>query len=85
MLSERGGRGIACAGSTHQAQTSEIKEQPPPVMGALDGGSQMSHVEFKKMAMSQVSVAYCPQCHMSNLRNEYVPCHYIFSLHVACH
>ena len=37
------------------------------------------------MAMSPVSVAYFPQCHMSNLRNDYVPSHYIFSPHVACH
>ena len=37
------------------------------------------------MAMSHVSVAYFPQCRVSNLRNEYVACHYIFSPHVACH
>ena len=40
---------------------------------------------FLEMAMSHVSVAYFPLCHMSSLRNEYVPCHYIFSPHVACH
>ena len=27
----------------------------------------------------------CPQCHMSNSRNDSVPCHYIFSPHLACH
>ena len=32
---------------------------------------------FLEIAMSHVSVAYFPQCHMSNLRNDYVPCHYI--------
>ena len=35
--------------------------------------------------MSHVSFAYIPQCHMSNLRKYYVPCHYLFSQHVACH
>ena len=46
----------------------------------------MSRVDLKKiMAMSHVSVAYFPQWHVSNLRNEYVACHYILSPHVACH
>ena len=40
---------------------------------------------FLEKAMSHVSVAYFPQCHMSNLRNDYVPCHYISKPHVACH
>ena len=35
--------------------------------------------------MSHVSVAHFPQCYMSNLRKEYVPCHYIFLNHIACH
>ena len=28
---------------------------------------------------------YFSHCHMSNLRNEYVTFHYIFSPHVTCH
>ena len=35
--------------------------------------------------MSHISVAYFPQCHMSNSRNDYVPFYYIFSPHVSCH
>ena len=44
----------------------------------------MLHVDFKKCPcrMSHVSVAYFPQCHMSNLRNKHVACHYLFYLHV---
>ena len=49
----------------------------------------MSHVDFngiiKKWQCLHVSDVYFPQCHKSNLRNDYVPCHYIFSPHVACH
>ena len=30
------------------------------------------------MAMFHVSVAYFPPCHMSNLRNSHVSCHYHF-------
>ena len=44
------------------------KGASPVNSGALEG------------AMSHVSVAYYPQCHMST---EYVPCFYIFILHVA--
>ena len=40
---------------------------------------------FLEMAMAHVSVAYFPLCHMSNLRNDYVPCHYILNPHVPCH
>ena len=42
---------------------------------------------FLEMAMLHVSVAYFPQCqcHMSNLRNGYVRCHYILNPHVPCH
>ena len=32
----------------------------------------MSHVEFKEMTMSDVSVAYFSPCHMSNLKNGHV-------------
>ena len=41
--------------------------------------------QFLEMTMSHVSVAYFPQCHMSNLRNGHVPCHYILTPHVTCH
>ena len=40
---------------------------------------------FYEMAMSHVSVAYLPSCHLSNLRNSHVSCHYLFYHHVACH
>ena len=42
---------------------------------------------FQEIAMLHVSVAYFPQCNLSNLslRKGYVPCFYIFSPHVACH
>ena len=47
--------------------------------GALDGGSPMSQWQCN---MSLLLIF--PQCHMLNLRNKYVPCHYSFSPHVAC-
>ena len=58
--------------------------------GALDGGgggggSLMSHVDFKKWQCRMSLSLYFPQCHMSNLRKGYVPCHYKFYLPVACH
>ena len=40
---------------------------------------------FPEMALSHVSVAYFPKCHMSNLRNDHVKYHFIFSPHVTCH
>ena len=36
------------------------------------------------VSMSHVSVAYFPQCLMSNLRNNHVVCHYLSYLHVPC-
>ena len=38
---------------------------------------------FYEMAVSHVSLAYFPQCHMSNLSKGYVTCHYICNPHVA--
>ena len=52
--------------------------------GGLDGVTNVA-CRFLETAMSHVSVAYFPQCHMSNLRNDYVPCHYILKPHVPCH
>ena len=34
--------------------------------------------------MSYVSVTYFPQYHMSNSRDDYLPCHYTLSPHVIC-
>ena len=51
--------------------------------GALDGGSPMSHVDVKKWQCCMS--LHFPQCHTSNLREGYAPCHYIVGPHVACH
>ena len=57
---------------------------PIPQLGALNGGSPMPYVDLRN-GNASVSVAYIPHCHMWNLRKGYVPCHYIFTPHVACH
>ena len=53
-------------------------------IGALNGGGGgVPNVacQFEEIAlMSHVSVSYFPQSHMSNLRNDYVPCYNIVSL-----
>ena len=55
--------------------------------GALDGVSRCRmSIFFFKIAMSHVSDAYFPTCHMSNLsKYSHVSCHYLFYPHVACH
>ena len=54
-------------------------------IGALDGGTPMSHVNFKKwQCRMSLSLIFLNQCHMLNLRYDYVPCHYMCSPHVAC-
>ena len=42
-----------------------------------EGGPDVA-CRFSKMAMLDVSVPYFPPCHMSNLRNSHVSCHYLF-------
>ena len=39
----------------------------------------MSHVNFKKWQCYMSLSFFSPQCHMSNLLNEYVACHYILA------
>ena len=46
------------------------REGPASTIGALDGGSPMSHVNFKKWQCC-MSLTYFPQWHMSNLRKAY--------------
>ena len=53
-------------------------EAPISNPGALDGGSPMSHIDFKKWQCHMSLSLIFPQCHMSNLRKGYVPCHYDF-------
>ena len=60
----------------HNISDPRVLPRSTDTVGALDGGSPVSPVDLKKMAMSHVIVAYFPQCHMSNLREGYVYCHY---------
>ena len=47
------------------------------IMGPLMGGPDVA-CQFLKIAMSHVSFAYFPPCHMSNFRNIHVSCHSLF-------